>query len=132
VQNIAWSLLHLGWVAVDRQDHAGARERLVEGLAIADELGDSRTVIDAIELSAHLALALGRMDRAARLRGAAEAGREAIGTPSSPTERAEADIDIAAVRAALGESQFATAWAEGRAMTLEQAVAYALDEQPSA
>jgi hypothetical protein len=27
---------------------------------------------------------------------------------------------------------FEAAWAEGRAMTLEQAVAYALDEPPSA
>jgi hypothetical protein len=51
--------------------------------------------------------------------------------PSSPTERAEDDIDIATIRAALDESQLAAAWAEGRAMTLEQAVAYALDEQES-
>jgi class 3 adenylate cyclase len=39
-----------------------------------------------------------------------------------------------AMRAALArhEALFDKAWAEGRAMTLEQAVAYALDEQPSA
>ena len=31
----------------------------------------------------------------------------------------------------MGEAAFASAWAEGRAMALEQAVAYALDEQSS-
>jgi hypothetical protein len=39
---------------------------------------------------------------------------------------------LTAPRRSLDEEAFATAWAEGRAMTLEQAVAYALDEQPSA
>ena len=37
-----------------------------------------------------------------------------------------------AMRAALGKTAFAAAWAEGRAMTLEQAIAYALDEPPYA
>jgi hypothetical protein len=36
------------------------------------------------------------------------------------------------VRETIGGAAFAAAWAEGRAMTLEQAVAYALAEQPSA
>ena len=43
-----------------------------------------------------------------------------LGTP--PAE------SIAAARAALGDDRFAAAWAEGRAMALEQAVAYALEE----
>ena len=37
--------------------------------------------------------------------------------------------DIAALRAALGEAAFTVAWAEGRAMTLEQAIEYALADQ---
>jgi hypothetical protein len=89
-------------------------------------------LIDGIELSAYLALALGTMGRAARLRGAAETRREASSVPLSPTEQATDEIDIATIRAALGEAAFEAAWAEGRAMTLEQAVAYALDEQPPA
>jgi hypothetical protein len=39
---------------------------------------------------------------------------------------------VAAAHALLPDQAFATAWAEGRAMTLEQAVAYALEEQPPA
>jgi hypothetical protein len=34
---------------------------------------------------------------------------------------------VAPLRAALGEEAFAAAWAAGRAMTLEQAIAYALE-----
>jgi hypothetical protein len=34
---------------------------------------------------------------------------------------------IAMLRTQLGEAAFATAWAAGHAMTLEQAIAYALD-----
>ena len=35
---------------------------------------------------------------------------------------------MARLRNAVGEAEFGEAWAEGRAMTLEQAVAYALDD----
>jgi tetratricopeptide (TPR) repeat protein len=41
---------------------------------------------------------------------------------------ADHDAAIQAARVALGDTAFATAWAEGQAMTLEQAVAYALKE----
>ena len=60
--------------------------------------------------------------------GAAEAEREATGRREVQVIRAINERDTAETRAALGEAAFAAAWAEGRAMTLEQAVAYALDE----
>jgi DNA-binding NarL/FixJ family response regulator len=55
--------------------------------------------------------------------GAAEALREAIGTPLPPVERATYERSIAAARAQLGEEAFAAAWQEGRTMTLEQVLA---------
>ena len=113
-------------VAIDQRDHDRARGLLAESLAIARELGDPRVVIDGLEISAYLAVAVGRMDRAARLQGAAEALRETIGVPLSPSERALYEVTmLPAVRAAPG---FAAAWAEGRVMSVEQAVAYALEE----
>jgi hypothetical protein len=39
----------------------------------------------------------------------------------------ECSRSIATVRAQLGDAAFAAAWAEGQALPLEQAVAYALD-----
>jgi AMMECR1 domain-containing protein len=70
--------------------------------------------------------------RAARLLGAAEALRGAIGLFRTPRdEEANARL-IATVRAALGEERFAASWEEGRAMSLEQAIEYALEETPAA
>ena len=58
--------------------------------------------------------------------------RESLGAPTTLVDRATVKRATATARAAFGDAAFSTAWAEGRAMTLEQAVAYALDESPSA
>jgi hypothetical protein len=69
--------------------------------------------------------------RAARLLGAMEAALERLGAFHQPTDLAEMDRIISTVRARWGgdTDAFRAAWAEGRRMTLEQAVAYALGEQ---
>jgi predicted ATPase len=72
----------------------------------------------------------GQAPRAARLGGAAAALREALGIPLSPLQphlRADHELAMQALRAALGEEVFAAAWAAGRALPLEEAVAQALE-----
>ncbi len=64
--------------------------------------------------------------RAARLFGAAAALREAVGLPREPIDQRPYERHVAEVRTALSEAQFTAAWAEGRTMTLEDAVAEAL------
>jgi len=59
---------------------------------------------------------------------ASDAVAAAPGAPLPPSERAKYDRLLAAARAALEEEGFAAAWAEGRRMTVEQAVEYALGE----
>jgi tetratricopeptide (TPR) repeat protein len=63
-------------------------------------------------------------ERAARLMGASEEILEAIG---SATPLRDYPHYVATVRARLSESVLASRWAEGRAMTEEQAIAYALE-----
>jgi len=65
--------------------------------------------------------------RAARLFGAAEALREALGAPVLWFQRQSYAQGVAALRAWLDDAACAAAWAEGRGMTLEQAIAYALE-----
>ena len=65
--------------------------------------------------------------RAARLLGAVEALYEAAAFPVPPRFRAGYERDSAIARSQLDETAFAAAWAEGRAMRLEQAVANAID-----
>ena len=45
----------------------------------------------------------------------------------TPSDRAHYDQTITTIRARLGERAFATTWAEGHALTLEQAIAEALE-----
>jgi hypothetical protein len=44
-----------------------------------------------------------------------------------PTERPEYDREVNDLRANMDEAAFAKAWAEGRALTMEQAIALALE-----
>ncbi|NJM42041.1 MAG: hypothetical protein HC853_15470 [Anaerolineae bacterium] len=64
--------------------------------------------------------------RGARLLGAVEAIREITHNPRSVAEIAWIECAITEARSALGEETFATAWAEGHAMTMAQACEYAL------
>ncbi len=66
----------------------------------------------------------GRQMEAVTLFEAAAALRESLGVQMSPAERAEHDEIVEEVRSVLGGEQFAAAWAAGRAMPPEQAVAY--------
>jgi predicted ATPase/class 3 adenylate cyclase len=70
----------------------------------------------------------GRGEQAARLQGAAEALLETLGFPLGPFEQTDIEVAVAPARAALGEEQWAAAFAAGRALTLEEAVAEALEE----
>ena len=56
--------------------------------------------------------------------GVAEALREVLNRPLPLTQRAGYEHDVAAVRTELNDTTFAAGWAEGRAMPLEQAIAY--------
>ena len=84
-----------------------------------------------LEIKGLLPTTRGRSRNATQLNGAASALRAAAGTPLPPNERAFYEHAVAAVRADLNETAFAKAWAEGQAMTLEQAMAaaFAVREQ---
>ena len=75
-----------------------------------------------------VAVAQNQPERGARLFAAAEALREAMNVSmvTSPSYRADYERSLIALRAALDEKTLAAAWAEGRAMSMEEAVEYAL------
>ncbi len=60
--------------------------------------------------------------------GSATAIWEGHNLPLWPAERAEYERTLARARAGLDEATWQRAWDEGRALTTEQAVAYALEE----
>jgi tetratricopeptide (TPR) repeat protein len=124
--SLAWGLHALGFAAYQRGDFAAAQRLLAESLSIFRGTGHRYGLARSLERFAGFALAQQQCERAARLYGAAAGLREAIGAPLGPLGQAEADRDLAAIRASLSGTEFARAWAEGGAMTLEQALDYAL------
>jgi len=85
-------------------------------------------VAESLEGFAALASAREETERAARLWGAAGALREALGIPWLLLERAVHEPHLIATRSELEEAVWMRAREEGRAMTMEEAVAYALEE----
>jgi hypothetical protein len=130
VQSVSLSLVNLGPTAAKLGEHAAARAYLRECLQILEREGDKRLMAYALEAVAELPDL--PLEQAARLFGAAEALREAIGSPLPPNLRQEQNRLFTALRIALGAEAFAAAWDAGRALTREQAVAEALTAtQPS-
>jgi tetratricopeptide (TPR) repeat protein len=123
------SLGTLGWVAIREGDWDRALARLGESLEVRQEIGDKGGCAWCIERLAEVALAQGNPEKAVRLLSAAAALRISIGSVIDPADQEEYQNRRTALRAELGEEQFAKTWEEGRAMTLERAIAYALENQ---
>jgi predicted ATPase len=126
---IGYLLNNLAETVLEQNDPDHARSLQAEGLAIAKEVGDKELIAMSLEAFAKVASATGQPAQAAKLFGAAEAMREGTNVPIQTASRKDYDGNVAAVRSALGEDAFAAAWATGRAMTLDQAITYALEEQ---
>jgi len=109
-------------------DIVRARALLGESFALSREIDYYQGYSWGLKTAAELAVAAGQAERAARLLGADEALREAHTIPIWSDPRRQYDRLVATARAALGDETFAAAWAAGRALTLEQAIAYALSE----
>jgi predicted ATPase len=128
-RGMAISLNNLAYAALYEGRFREALAPLQESLALAQELGDRDGIAYRLEGMSVVAAAQDEVERAARLLGGADALFEVIKADLDPAERDLHERTIADVRARLGEEAFAAAWAEGRAMSLSEAVAYAREEQ---
>ena len=130
-QAISVALNTLATLAQAERDHERARELFEEGLTVSAELGNESDVVHCLEGLASIAGAEGSIVRAARLWGAAEALLEEIevGVHTYVPDRSLHQSQVAAARAQLEEAEWTAAWAEGRAMTSEQALEYALEQE---
>jgi predicted ATPase/class 3 adenylate cyclase len=128
-----WNLsMVVGWVGL-LEVWSGDEPDLAEGflkdaLALERELGNWAYGAYCLEAFAGLAGARGQGARAARLWGAAEALRTDIGAPLPPDARLLYEPSMDAARAQLGEATWEEAFADGMAMSAEEAAMYALAE----
>jgi predicted ATPase/class 3 adenylate cyclase/Tfp pilus assembly protein PilF len=125
--NVSLGLYNLGWITLLQNDLDRAADLYEESLALAWDIGMNLIVQSDLEGFALVAGAQGAARRAAQLWGAAQALHEAKGIPRDIDFLAEADVRISAVRSGMGEEAWEAAWRKGRAMTLEEAVSYALE-----
>jgi DNA-binding CsgD family transcriptional regulator len=93
---------------------------------LCKEIGDKDIGSESLEGLACYAASGEEVQRAARLFGVAQALREALGYQQSPKERSLREPYLAVARSRLGEAAWDTAFAEGQAMSFEEAVEYAL------
>ena len=89
-------------------------------------LGHRAAITHQLECFAFIAKAQEQPERAAKLFGAAEALREKINIAMTPQERIEYDREITDLRANMDEKAFASHWAEGRSMRMDDAIEFAL------
>jgi predicted ATPase/DNA-binding XRE family transcriptional regulator len=126
------ALYNLAQAALSRSDYDEAALLFEEGVTLSEQMGDRANVAYCLEGLAVVANGRGEAERSGRLIGAAEGLHEAVGVPvyvyyepyHSMYERT-----VAAVRSWLGGEAFEEVRAEGRAMTFEQAVGYALERE---
>jgi predicted ATPase/DNA-binding CsgD family transcriptional regulator len=125
----AASALHkLGQVSRSEGEPARARERFLESLRLQRDLGNKQGIAECLAAFAGLAGDTGRPERAARLAAAATALLDAIGVRLAPADEAVLARDIDVLRSRLGQREWDIAWAAGRMLTTDEAVAIAVDD----
>lgn len=117
----------LGAVALDKGDRRRAEAWFREGLARSSKAGDRAYVAFDLEGLAQVAAEDEQWDRAARIWGAADALRTAIRMPIAPVDGPRYQRWLLPITQHLAESDWDRLRHEGREMTVDQAVAYALD-----
>jgi tetratricopeptide (TPR) repeat protein len=117
---IAHSLRQIG-----RLEEAGLIYR--ETLAAYQNYGHRGAIAHQLECFAFISTTKEQGERAVKLLSAANALRERVNSRRTPQEQMEYEKQIADLRAGLGEESFDRCWADGRSMTMEQAIQLALE-----
>jgi tetratricopeptide (TPR) repeat protein len=106
-----------------------AQHFLEKCIVAFQQIGQKAFVAHELESFAFIARRQNQPERTARLLSAAEAVREGVGTSVLGIERLEAEFEgaVSWLKAQLDEAAFNTLWSEGCAMSMDQAVAYALE-----
>jgi non-specific serine/threonine protein kinase len=130
---VAWCLIYLGHIAAGEGDLAAAAARFRESLRLFVEIEEPPGAVNALVGLSEVEQRRGHPQSAARLIGATIGIGEHTADRYAPrsAERILYDRAATASRAKLDDPNYLAAWTEGQHMTLDQAVAYALEIAPS-
>jgi DNA-binding CsgD family transcriptional regulator len=121
---LVWALTARAQVAIAQGEPEQAERDAHDALARAADLQAYLLIPDTLECLGTLAGEAGSHREAARLFAAAHAIRLRIGAVRFKIYDAGYEASVAVVRNALGEQDFDAAWAEGAALSVEEAIAY--------
>jgi predicted ATPase/DNA-binding CsgD family transcriptional regulator len=124
-------LTDLGVLGHDGGDLHLAAERFRQGLMLLADIGDTWYLASPLSGLASIAALTGEAECAARLLGAVDELRERSGALVFPTEGQRSERAAAMARTAQGDESFARAYAAGRALSLAQAIAEAIEIVPT-
>jgi predicted ATPase/DNA-binding SARP family transcriptional activator len=123
-----WANVRLGYVELREGNLTEARQTFSKTAHEFQKDGYIIGVVVSLECMASLYIAVGKAENAAWLISWADATREGIGDTRPSLEQADMDRNSAAVVAKIGKAAYQDAYDKGQTMTLDEAVAYALDE----
>jgi predicted ATPase/class 3 adenylate cyclase len=120
--SVAVSLQNVGRALITLGRGSDARRYLLESLAIAIEIGATRTLLYVLDACVALAGGCADWKRAVRLLAAADARIKLLGLHRTPSDERFVAEPAARARSALGETAFADAQVDARRFSLEQIV----------
>jgi predicted ATPase/class 3 adenylate cyclase/DNA-binding CsgD family transcriptional regulator len=118
------ALLARARIAIAEGDRVSAEQDAHDALACAADSGAYQPLAGILECLADLARDTDGQ-QAARLFGAAEAFRQRTGMVRFKVHQAGYEFSVAALRDAMEDKEFEASWAEGAALSTEEAIAYA-------
>lgn len=125
-RGLANSLTSRARVEIAQGELDAAERDAHDALDLATRLETDLVVPFALDCLAAVAGEAGNNHVATRLFAAAESARQTMGVVQFKALESDDEARIGAVRDALGNKDFDDAWAEGAALSIEEAVAYAL------
>jgi tetratricopeptide (TPR) repeat protein len=121
-------MANLSFIAYNKGDFHLAKKLSVDTLNGWLEIGVRQGIISALWILAGPLSELSEPRKAALLLGAAQASFAEMGAADHPSDLPQVAEYMARTQAMIGSDEFKKAWDEGQAMSLEQAVAYALED----
>jgi len=130
-RRVALSLANLASIAMHHHEYRQAELLERESIEMEVELGTKYYIGLSFACLSGIIAMRGHPEQAAILFGASEIFLEKMGAKLQPADKIEVDDYLVAIREQLDEESFHNALEEGRGITFEQAVTFALDKHDS-
>ncbi|HET9909752.1 MAG TPA: adenylate/guanylate cyclase domain-containing protein [Anaerolineales bacterium] len=122
-----WAQFHMTYAILGQGDLQRARERFMAGIANTYKANFLIALVYNMEGLASLLVQENQPTRSVQLFAWADTMRGQLGDQRPPVEQARVERDLALIHSILNDNDFTRLSVEGRTMTLEQAIALALE-----